>query len=131
MVQGVIARTLRQLIVVLTIFAFLSGTVVQAMPMLQANGQPSAVAMKVAKSPCDHMAAMEQSGKAAPGQKMPCKGITPGCMKQIGCIGLPGIPARAEVLAEPLAYSSVVSWPPELILGGLSLEPDLFPPIAG
>jgi hypothetical protein len=81
--------------------------------------------------PCDHMTAMGQPGSAVPGHDTPCKGITPDCVKQMGCIGVPSVPVRADVLATPVSYVAVTYCSPQPTLGGLSPEPDLFPPIAG
>jgi len=128
--RGVIARILRGLLVAVTVFAFLGGTTVQAMPVLTANGVPAGMAAK-ASVPCDHMTAMGQPGSAVPGHDSPCKGITPECVKQMGCIGVPSVPIRVDALAAPISYVMIIYWSPQPTLGGLSLEPDLFPPIAG
>ena len=128
--RGVIARILRGLLVAVTILAFLGGTTVQAMPLLTASGVPAGIAAK-AGVPCGHMAGMGQSGSAIPGHDIPCKGITSDCVKQMGCIGVPSLPIRADVIAMPVSYVTITYWSPQPTLGGLSLEPDLFPPIAG
>ncbi|HJS87129.1 MAG TPA: hypothetical protein VJ779_16855 [Acetobacteraceae bacterium] len=124
-----IAKLLRGLLVAVTVLAFLGGTTVQAMPVLKANGVPAGIVK--ASVPCDHMAAMGQSGSAVPGHDAPCKGITPDCVKQMGCIGVPSLPARADVLITPVSYVTITYWSPRPTLGGVSPEPDLFPPIAG
>jgi hypothetical protein len=124
--RSVVVRILRGLLVAVTVLAFLGGTTVQAMPLLTASGMAAKASV-----PCDHMAAMGQPGSAVPGHKAPCKGITPDCVKQMGCIGIPSLPVRAGVLVTPASYITITYWPPQETLGGLSLKPNLFPPIAG
>jgi hypothetical protein len=124
--RSVVVRILRGLLVAVTVLAFLGGTTVQAMPLLTANGMAAKAGV-----PCEHMAAMGQSGSAVPGHNAPCKGITPDCVKRMGCIGIPSLPVRAGVLVTPVSYVTITYWPPRETLGGLSLKPDLFPPITG
>jgi hypothetical protein len=61
---------------------------------------------------------------------LPCKGVTADCIKQMGCIGFPDLP-QGSALAAPVAYYAAVDYRYfQQTSDGLSLKPDLFPPIA-
>ena len=108
---------------VLTAFAFLGGATLQAMSVEKAQtGQ----AMQ-ANMPCDQMAGMMQNTN--PGGQAPCKGITPDCIKQMGCIGIPSLPS-GHTLSKPVTYAAIRYSQPQQRLQSVSPEPDLFPPRA-
>lgn len=120
---GGMFRLLHRLLVALTAFAFFGGGILQAMPV--ENGQGSHT-MQVGM-PCDQMTGMMQSPKS--GTEMPCKGITPECIKQMGCIGFPSLPATHQ-LSTSVTYAVVSYHLLQQSVQGVSPEPDLFPPIA-
>ena len=117
------SRFLHRLLMVLTAFAFLSGATLQAMPVDNAQIGPATQA----NMPCDQMAGMMQN--AHPGGQAPCKGVTPECIKQMGCIGIPSLPS-GHTLSTPVNYATIRYSQPQQRLQSVSLEPDLFPPIA-
>lgn len=122
-----VQRFLYQLWVVVTVLAFLGGTTLQAMPL---TGLPE-ISVKpptmTADMPCDQMQNIAGANNSS--DHMPCKGITPDCIKQMGCIGVSSLP-RAAAFATPVTYATVDYWAPLLRLDGLSHKPALFPPIA-
>jgi hypothetical protein len=63
------------------------------------------------------------------GHTMPCKGMDPECVKQMGCLGTPSLPPRLGSSFVPFAYGKVGYWAPAILLDGRSIKPDLFPPI--
>jgi hypothetical protein len=120
---------LNRLIVALTIFAFIGGMSIQAIPSAEALGLSAAEGSAKADPECPRMA-MEHHSQGMP-IPLPCKGIMLDCVKQMGCLGTPALPDRAGAVSMPAAYSIVVYWSPGPVLSGREVEPDLFPPIAG
>jgi hypothetical protein len=120
-------KALHRLILALTALAFLSGASLQAMPVDGTAVQTADHARMVqADMPCASMGGMKTSHSSS----APCKGgITVDCIKQMGCIGIPDLP-QAGTLATPVAYTVVSYRLHHQTGGGLSLKPDLFPPIA-
>jgi hypothetical protein len=88
-----------RLLLVIVAFALVGGTSVQ----LDQSAR-FAASMASAGSPCDMMTSMAD---ATTGQTMaddgqgdpmaPCKGLTPECIKQMGCITNPGFPTRLTI----------------------------------
>ena len=123
---SVMLRFLHQLLIAITVFAFLGGATLQALPVADAQVQTSGAGIAmVAGMPCEHMDTLKGTGIPL----LPCKGITPDCIKQMGCIGFPDLP-QASVLAAPVAYAVVDYRQFRQTSAGLSRKPDLFPPIA-
>ena len=120
---------LRRFIVLLSILAFVSGMTTQAIPSAEALGLTKANGVTKAQPECPRMA-MEHPDRGAPGP-LPCKGIMPDCVKQMGCLGSPILPGRSDAVYIPVCYGSVAYSPPDLFLSGHNVEPDLFPPIVG
>ena len=120
---------LNRLIVALTIFAFIGGMSIQAIPSAQALGLSTAEGSAKADPECPRMA-MEHHSEGMP-IPLPCKGIMLDCVNQMGCLGTPALPDRADAISVPVAYSMVAYWSPGPVLSGRDVEPDLFPPIAG
>lgn len=122
--QDMVWRVLQKLVVVFAVFAFLGGTTVQAMPL--ASGPVAGVAATLGL-PCGPMPAV-QANQAAPPHAPPCKGITPDCLKQMGCVGIASLPARPNLAVTAVSYA-ITYWPAQSGQGGLSPEPDVLPPI--
>ena len=116
---------LRQVLIALTICAFVGGMTMQATPSAAALG-PEGGSKPIAG--CRHMAMHDQGpGEAEP---MPTRGMDADCVKQMGCIGLPNLPSRSAQLQMTISYSTVVYWSPVEKRAGLSIAPDLLPPRA-
>jgi hypothetical protein len=117
----------RRLLIVLTGLSFLMGAAVQAMP--HAAWACTDAAQGAIDDCCVKMA-MKDHATPAPLKQVPCKGISLDCADQVGCISSPALPAPSTVLGSPTAYGRVAYWPPLASRAGLSIKPDLFPPIA-
>jgi hypothetical protein len=119
-----VVAVLRHVVLVLTGFAFLIGATVQAMPLSVSSATSSLPAV----GDCAHMAMAEQA-TALPA-KAPCNAVSIDCIKAMGCIGSPTIPTRSGQLSRLVQYSLVAYWSSPCARTGLSVEPDLLPPIA-
>jgi hypothetical protein len=120
---------LRRLIVVLSVLAFVSGMSIQAIPSAAALGLSTAEGSAKADPECARMAIEHHSPRTP--IPLQCKGIMLDCVKQMGCLGTPALPDRADAVSVPVMYSMVAYWSPGPVLSGRDIEPDLFPPIAG
>jgi hypothetical protein len=114
--------TLRRVIAAFTLLAFAGGMSLQAMPPALAAGADAPM-----MSGCDHMATAPQD--AGTSHSMPSKGMTPECIKQMGCLGTPSLPVRLGAGFAPVTYSRVIYWLPAADGTGRTIKPDLFPPI--
>lgn len=113
---------------ILTIFAFVAAMSVQAVPSAEALGLSGPDETTQMDEHCPRMAA-EHPGHGVP-VPMPCKGIMPDCVKQMGCIGSPNLAPRSAELEGPVSYSDVVYASQDETGPDRSVKPDLFPPIA-
>ncbi len=116
-----------RLITILTAFAFILAMSVQVVPSAEALGLTAAAKAADADEHCPRMAA-EHPDRGMP-QLMPCKGIMPDCVKQMGCIGSPSVPSRSVEMQRWVSYTNVTYWSLAEQRTGLSVEPDLSPPI--
>jgi hypothetical protein len=82
--------------------------------------------------PCDTVAASVSDHQLLSGQTpapTPCKGMMPGCPDMLGCTLSAGLPTYAAAMAQeliwiPIAYRAITD-----AREGLSVKPDLGPPI--
>ena len=63
------------------------------------------------------------------GEKMPCKGMLPNCVTDIGCIFLVSLPTPDLTLVTTTAWSSVIYDNASEALRGRTIKPALGPPI--
>ena len=119
---------LRRLLIVLTGLAFLVGATVQAMPPAEFMASACMGAAKTETGDC--CANMAMKDHPAPMKQVPCKGISLDCANHVGCISSPALLAPSTALGSPTAYGRVAYWSPLASRAGLSIKPDLFPPIA-
>src|SRR5260370_5525849 len=120
-----VVAVLRRVMLVLSGFAFLIGATVQAMPLSVSSASSS---LKAPLGDCAHIAMAEQATPSP--AKAPCNAVTIDCIKAMGCIGSPTIPTRSDQLSRLIQYSPVAYWSSPCARTGLSIEPDLLPPIA-
>jgi hypothetical protein len=123
------AVILRRLVAALSVVAFVNGMTVQAIPSAQALGLSAVDGITKADPECPRMA-MGHPHEGVP-VPLPCKGIMPDCVKQMGCLGIAALPDRSDVISVPVAYGTVAYSAPCPVLSGRDVEPDLFPPIGG
>jgi hypothetical protein len=104
------------------LFAILISTSLTGAPVVQA-----AIAMTcdtVVTSVPDHLLSSGQASASAP-----CKGTMPGCADMLGCGITAGLPARVTAKAHKLTWTSAVYRAIADAREGLSVKPDLGPPI--
>jgi hypothetical protein len=109
---------LRRLFAVLLTVAFFSASMMQFMPAMAA--------------PAQNVMAMSMQGDGhSDTQPMPCKGMTPACMIDLGCIFMIGVPTPGpSPIAARLTWTQVsYRLPSGETPDGSDRAPDLRPPI--
>jgi hypothetical protein len=112
-------KLLRQILTLLIVTAYLGATGFQVTPVYAASADMSSGSMNGMMH--------EQDG---PGDKMPCKGMLPNCVTDIGCIFLVSVPAPDLNLFTTTNWSSVIYDNASEALRGRSIKPALGPPIS-
>ena len=115
-------RFLHHVFLVLIGFAMLGGTSVQL--AYSAMMQPPSA---MAGMPCD-MAEMPMSDAGSENPMSPCKGLTPDCIKQMGCIVAIAISVRLMAFDMNVSSATVRYLQAHSILLGTDGTPDLMPP---
>jgi hypothetical protein len=110
-------RLLRQLVVLITLGAFLGAGVVQVLPSAP-TASPRVATMTMA---------MDMADDGAP---VPCHEKMPGCMVDLGCVFMVGLPMPAPPTVTQLSWSRVTYWARSTSVAGHSRKPALDPPIA-
>jgi hypothetical protein len=112
-------KLLRRILVLLIVTAYVGATVFQVAPVFAAS----------AATGCAAMIGMmhEDPGQ---GEKMPCKGMPPGCITDIGCIFLVSVPTPNLTLVTMTTWSSVIYDNASDALRGRTIKPALGPPIS-
>jgi hypothetical protein len=91
--------------------------------MTAAHAAPSnMVAMTHHEHPCEPTAS--HGGPMSPSQQS-----LPGCMTDLGCLLLVGIPASPTRAFEHVSWGQVTYWPRTTVVQGIASEPILGPPI--
>ena len=109
---------LRRILALLIVTAYVGATVFQVAPAHAANANMSSSSINGMMH--------EQDGQ---GDKMPCKGMLPGCVTDLGCIFLVSLPAPNVTLFTVTAWSSVIYDKASDALPGRTIKPALGPPI--
>ena len=112
-------KLLRRILALLIVTAYVGATMFQVAPTYAANAAMSSSSMNGMMH--------EQDGQ---GDKMPCKGMLPGCVTDLGCIFLVSVPAPYLTLVTMTAWSSVIYTGSSESLRGRSIKPALGPPIS-
>jgi hypothetical protein len=115
-------QRLRQLLLLLLAFAFIGGTSAQL-----ARAAEYAAPMDVMSMPCD-MTTMSHAGMPDDQPMPPCKGLTPDCIKQMGCVTDAGLPARTISLDFAVHLSDVDYWSAWSSVDDFVREPEPLPP---
>ena len=109
-------KLLRRLLTLLIVTAYVGATMLPAAPGHAANaGMKHGAMMQDHQNPGD--------------DKMPCKGMLPGCITDLGCIFLVSLPAPDLTLVGVTAWSSVSYDNASPGLHGRTIKPALGPPI--
>jgi hypothetical protein len=106
------------------LFAIVIGTALIGAPAVQA----------MIATPCDTVVTatpdhMLSSGQAPASVPVPCKGTMPGCADMVGCGVSTGLPARVTVLSHKLTWTPAIYRAIADAHEGLTVKPDLGPPI--
>jgi hypothetical protein len=112
-------KLLRRILVLLIATAYVGATVFQVAPVFAASATTGSTAMNGMMH--------EEPGQ---GDKVPCKGMLPNCVTDIGCIFLVSLPAPDLTFATVTACSSVIYPGSSSSLRGRSIKPALGPPIS-
>jgi hypothetical protein len=112
-------KLLRWILALLIVTAYLGAAMLQVAPGYAANTKMDHAAMG---------GMMHDQDK--PGDKMPCKGMLPNCMIDIGCIFLVSVPTPDPDLFTPTSWSSVMYDSASDALHGRTIKPALGPPIS-
>jgi hypothetical protein len=116
-------RTLRQFLLVLIAFAFVGGA---TMELVQAAQEVAPMTM--ACTPGAMMMPSSSSEHDKP--TMPCKGMTPGCIKQMGCVTDVALPVHLANDASVSNFRTIDYWSSWSKLAGMFRIPEPLPPRA-
>ena len=111
-------KLLRQILTLLIVTAYIGATMLPAAPGHAANAGMNHAAMSGMTHDQDH-----------PGDKMPCKGMLPGCVTDVGCIFFVTLPPPGLTVLSVTAWSSVSYDNASQGLHGRTIKPALGPPI--
>ena len=114
------ANPLSRILALLVVAAYIGATMLQAAPTYAAKPHMSS-------SPMAGMIQHEPDGQT---DKMPCKGMLPNCVTDIGCIFLVSLPAPGLNFFTTTSWSSVIYDNAPEALGGRTIKPALGPPIS-
>jgi hypothetical protein len=120
-VAVMLSRLAKLVVAVITICAFLGAGLVQDMPSAQAD----TAGMAMMADQGSDGAPIPCHGTKAP----PCKDKVPGCMTDLGCLFVVGIPVPPAPAVVGPAWFRVAYWRSSLFAEGISPEPYLGPPI--
>ncbi len=114
-------RVIRHLLFVLIAFALAGGTTSGL-----AHAAQYAAPMTMAGMPCDMMMPAAGAGHGKP--MAPCKGMTPDCIKVIGCVADVALPVRLVSLAFAGQFTAVKYWTALSRLADRVSTPEPLPP---
>ena len=112
-------KSLYRILALLFAAAYIGATMLQAGPTYVASADMSGSSINGMMH--------EQDGQ---GDKMPCKGMLPNCVTDIGCIFLVSVPTPDLTLVTTTTWSSVIYDNASDALRGRTIKPALGPPIS-
>jgi hypothetical protein len=112
-------NVLRRILALLIVTAYVGATMFQVAPVYASDANMGSSSMNGMMH--------EQDGQS---DKMPCKGVLPGCVTDLGCIFLVSLPAPTVAPFTVTAWSSVIYAGSSQALRGRSIQPALGPPIS-
>ena len=113
---------LHLLLVVFALFGLVGQTAAYAMAPL-ASQAVSNIELAAPSTDC--------AGMTVPaGDTMPCEGITLDCIAEMGCIAPPALAPSAELSSHAVIYQRVDYDARRATFAGLTISPEIFPPIA-
>jgi hypothetical protein len=114
-----LVKLLRRILALLIVTAYVGATMLQVAPTYAANADMSSSSINGIMH--------EHDGS---GDKMPCKGMLPNCVTDIGCIFLVSVPTPNLTLFTTTTWSSVTYDNVSEALRGRTIKPALGPPIS-
>ena len=108
------AKLLRQIMSLLIVTAYIGAVTLQAVPSYAGAAEMNHAAMGRMTHDQDN-----------PGDKMPCKGMLPGCVTDVGCIFFVTLPPPGLTVLAATAWSSVSYDNALQGLRGRTIKPDL------
>jgi hypothetical protein len=114
----VLTKPLRQILILLVVTAYIGAAMLQVATGYAASTGMNRAAMGGMMDHRDH-----------PGDTVPCKGMLPGCVSDLGCIFLVSLPAPDLAFATVTAWSSISYDNASRGLRGRTIKPALGPPI--
>ena len=127
--MGPMSLVLRNLLVVFALVGLFGQSTVRAMPMQTLAAEPATSAEAMTAEHCADMAEPVAAGSPdAPAEK-PCKPMTGDCVGEMGCALSVAQPTRATAGFVPVRYEAIVYDRSDEAHPGLSVTPELFPPI--
>jgi hypothetical protein len=120
-------RFAHRLMLVLIVFAIIGGPAVSGGPAVRlALPAQHTAPMTMAGMPCDMTMPTADTGHGSP--MAPCKGLTPDCIKQMGCIVDVAFPARLASAEVAAPDSAAAYWSARSEMDGLARAPEPLPP---
>ena len=113
---------LRLLLVMFALFGLVGQTAAYAMAPL-ASQSVSTIEVAAPSTDCAGMMMPD-------GDTMPCEGITLDCIADMGCIAPPALAPSAELSSHAVIYERVAYEARRPTFAGLTVSPEIFPPIA-
>lgn len=124
--EVMLRRFLQRLVFLVTLVAFLSAGISQAMPSAAAMAPPEkAMTMSLPMA----MDAGIEGAQAPCKDPAPCQERLSGCMLDLGCIFLVGLPIPSTLTATLMSWSTITYWGRSDEDAGRSHKPALGPPI--
>ena len=114
-------RICRHFLLLLIAFAIIGGTTSEL-----ASSAQYVAPMTMAGMPCDMAIPASASGDTKP--MPPCKGMTPDCIKLMGCVTVTALPTGFLTHEITVRYSTVTYWTGSSTPASLDHEPEPFPP---
>ncbi|HVJ54928.1 MAG TPA: hypothetical protein VM689_20880 [Aliidongia sp.] len=114
-------RWLRNMLFLIVAGALIGGTTLEL-----AHSASYGSVLVSADMPCDMAMAASASGDAKP--MPPCKGMTPECIKLMGCVTVSALPGHFLIHEAVMQYSVIDYWTSVFELDGLDREPEPLPP---
>lgn len=122
--------TLRSLVVALVVLGISASAMAYAMPAAMSQTVAAPVPGRDVGTPCGMMAAMHGTNGKAGQSEMPCNTITPDCVNKMVCLQTVALPERGDLKVGPVTLVAVTYRVGTSLRTGLTLEPELSPPLA-
>lgn len=115
-------KRLRLLLLALSLFGLVGQTAVYAMAPFAATVE-MAVTVDAPSMDCAEMASADDPA-------MPCEGMTLDCIAKMGCLTPPVVAPTAGLTTHPVIFEHVAYSAWRETMAGVTVQPDIFPPIA-